>query len=172
MAELGKSASPNFKLRPETYSNVTAQFRISPLCHRRRKQHRRFQGKHGETVFTLGLGTVLTPTHVHQGIDIAKHHVKKGARTAPASEDPYLLLLVKVNLLSMRLYALFTNEIQLYRFLARRTDSKFNKVGLTSRFNSEILTWKPGHSSPPFLIEDQPSSYLPLSYRNGYSESW
>ena len=31
-----------------------------------------------------------------QGIDIAKHHVKKGARTAPASEDPYLLLLVKV----------------------------------------------------------------------------
>jgi len=34
-------------------------------------------------------------THVfEQGIDIAKHHVKKGARTAPASEDPYLLLLV------------------------------------------------------------------------------
>ena len=31
-----------------------------------------------------------------QGIDIAKHHVKKGARTAPVSEDPYLLLLVKV----------------------------------------------------------------------------
>ncbi|KAI0829306.1 ribosomal protein L18e/L15P [Trametes gibbosa] len=30
------------------------------------------------------------------GIDIAKHHVKKGNRTAPKSEDPYLLLLVKV----------------------------------------------------------------------------
>ncbi|KAF7799071.1 hypothetical protein EIP86_010301 [Pleurotus ostreatoroseus] len=29
------------------------------------------------------------------GIDIAKHHVKKGNRTAPKSEDPYLLLLVK-----------------------------------------------------------------------------
>jgi hypothetical protein len=31
-----------------------------------------------------------------QGIDIAAHHVKKGVRTAPKSEDPYLLLLVKV----------------------------------------------------------------------------
>ncbi|TFK56236.1 ribosomal protein L18e [Heliocybe sulcata] len=30
------------------------------------------------------------------GIDIEKHHVKKGQRTAPKSEDPYLLLLVKV----------------------------------------------------------------------------
>ncbi|KAI0002939.1 60S ribosomal protein L18 [Russula compacta] len=55
------------------------------------------------------------------GIDIAKHHVKKGARTAPASEDPYLLLLVK-----------------LYRFLARRTDSKFNKVILHRLFLSKI----------------------------------
>lgn len=33
-----------------------------------------------------------------QGIDIAKHHVKKGQRTAPKSEDPYLLLLVKVSI--------------------------------------------------------------------------
>jgi len=32
-----------------------------------------------------------------QGIDIARHHVKKGSRTAPKSEDPYLLLLVKVS---------------------------------------------------------------------------
>ncbi|KAF8485075.1 60S ribosomal protein L18 [Russula ochroleuca] len=55
------------------------------------------------------------------GIDIAKHHVKKGARTAPASEDPYLLLLVK-----------------LYRFLARRTDSKFNKAVLHRLFLSKI----------------------------------
>ena len=30
------------------------------------------------------------------GIDIERHHVKKGNRTAPRSEDPYLLLLVKV----------------------------------------------------------------------------
>ncbi|PAV20813.1 60S ribosomal L18 [Pyrrhoderma noxium] len=55
------------------------------------------------------------------GIDIAKHHVKKGHRTAPKSEDPYLLLLVK-----------------LYRFLARRTDSSFNKVILRRLFLSKI----------------------------------
>jgi large subunit ribosomal protein L18e len=30
------------------------------------------------------------------GIDIRHHHVKKGNRAAPKSEDPYLLLLVKV----------------------------------------------------------------------------
>ncbi|KAH9938731.1 60S ribosomal protein L18 [Fomitopsis serialis] len=54
------------------------------------------------------------------GIDIAKHHVKKGQRTAPKSEDPYLLLLVK-----------------LYRFLARRTDSNFNKVILHRLFLSK-----------------------------------
>jgi len=54
------------------------------------------------------------------GIDIAHHHVKKGQRTAPKSEDPYLLLLVK-----------------LYRFLARRTDSKFNKVILHRLFLSK-----------------------------------
>ncbi|CAG8845941.1 36585_t:CDS:2, partial [Racocetra persica] len=44
------------------------------------------------------------------GIDIKKHHVKNGNRTEPKSENVYLRLLVK-----------------LYRFLARRTDSKFNK---------------------------------------------
>ncbi|KAJ7122837.1 ribosomal protein L18e/L15P [Mycena epipterygia] len=55
------------------------------------------------------------------GIDIAHHHVKKGARTAPKSEDPYLLLLVK-----------------LYRFLARRTDASFNKVILHRLFLSKM----------------------------------
>ncbi|EKM59564.1 uncharacterized protein PHACADRAFT_181562 [Phanerochaete carnosa HHB-10118-sp] len=55
------------------------------------------------------------------GIDLAKHHVKKGIRTAPKSEDPYLLLLVK-----------------LYRFLARRTDSAFNKTILHRLFLSKI----------------------------------
>ncbi|KAF5357668.1 hypothetical protein D9758_007468 [Tetrapyrgos nigripes] len=55
------------------------------------------------------------------GIDITRHHVKKGQRTAPKSEDPYLLLLVK-----------------LYRFLARRTDSDFNKVILHRLFLSKI----------------------------------
>ncbi|WFD41725.1 hypothetical protein MPSI1_000361 [Malassezia psittaci] len=55
------------------------------------------------------------------GVDIQKHHVKKGQRTAPKSEDPYLLLLVK-----------------LYRFLARRTDSRFNKTVLRRLFMSKI----------------------------------
>jgi len=54
------------------------------------------------------------------GIDLTRHHVKKGNRTAPKSEDPYLLLLVK-----------------LYRFLARRTDSGFNKVILHRLFLSK-----------------------------------
>ncbi|KIM42786.1 hypothetical protein M413DRAFT_123649 [Hebeloma cylindrosporum] len=54
------------------------------------------------------------------GIDLKAHHVKKGIRTAPKSEDPYLLLLVK-----------------LYRFLARRTDSSFNKVVLHRLFLSK-----------------------------------
>ncbi|ORY28476.1 60S ribosomal protein L18-B [Naematelia encephala] len=55
------------------------------------------------------------------GIDLRYHHVKKGNRQAPKSEDPYLLLLVK-----------------LYRFLARRTDSRFNKVILRRLFMSKI----------------------------------
>jgi len=55
------------------------------------------------------------------GIDIKKHHVKKGARQAPKSEDPYLLLLVK-----------------LYRFLARRTESRFNRAILKRLFMSKI----------------------------------
>ncbi|KAL7282017.1 hypothetical protein ACG7TL_003484 [Trametes sanguinea] len=42
------------------------------------------------------------------GIDIKKHHVKKGNRTAPKSEDPYLLLLVKT--LLHRLFLSKTNR--------------------------------------------------------------
>ncbi|CAN6600765.1 large ribosomal subunit protein eL18B [Trichomonascus vanleenenianus] len=48
-------------------------------------------------------------------------HKRKGSRSAPASDNVYLKLLVK-----------------LYRFLARRTDSKFNKVILKSLFLSKI----------------------------------
>ncbi|OZJ02489.1 60S ribosomal protein L18-B [Bifiguratus adelaidae] len=55
------------------------------------------------------------------GIDIKKHHVKKGHREAPASQDVYLRLLVK-----------------LYRFLARRTDAGFNKVILKRLFMSRV----------------------------------
>jgi large subunit ribosomal protein L18e len=55
------------------------------------------------------------------GIDIRHKHPKKNHRDAPVSEDPYLRLLVK-----------------LYRFLARRTESNFNKVVLRRLFMSRI----------------------------------
>lgn len=51
------------------------------------------------------------------GIDIKHKHEKKRTRTSPVSEDPYIRLLVK-----------------LYRFLARRTNSNFNKVVLKRLF--------------------------------------
>lgn len=45
------------------------------------------------------------------GIDIDHRHLRKAQRTAPVSEDPYVRMLAKV-----------------YKFLARRTNSSFNKV--------------------------------------------
>jgi len=55
------------------------------------------------------------------GIDLDAHHVRNTHRKAPKSENVYLKLLVK-----------------LYRFLARRTDSSFNKVVLRRLFMSRI----------------------------------
>lgn len=55
------------------------------------------------------------------GIDLDRHHVKGTHRKAPKSDNVYLKLLVK-----------------LYRFLARRTDSSFNKVILRRLFMSKI----------------------------------
>ncbi|KAM0800748.1 ribosomal protein L18e/L15-domain-containing protein [Usnea florida] len=53
------------------------------------------------------------------GIDLDRHHVRSTHRKAPKSENVYLKLLVK-----------------LYRFLARKTDSNFNKVVLRRLFMS------------------------------------
>jgi len=53
------------------------------------------------------------------GIDLDRHHVRSTHRKAPKSDNVYLQLLVK-----------------LYRFLARRTDSNFNKVILRRLFMS------------------------------------
>merc|ERR1711860_19391 len=53
------------------------------------------------------------------GIDIRHNKDRKVVRKAPRSQDPYLLLLVK-----------------LYRYLARRTESKFNKIVLKRLFMS------------------------------------
>ncbi|KAI5306829.1 hypothetical protein KEM56_006947 [Ascosphaera pollenicola] len=55
------------------------------------------------------------------GIDLDRHHVRDSHRKAPKSDNVYLQLLVK-----------------LYRFLARRTDSNFNKVILRRLFMSRI----------------------------------
>ncbi|KAI3396272.1 putative 60s ribosomal protein l18 [Diaporthe ampelina] len=55
------------------------------------------------------------------GIDLDRHHVRNTHRKAPKSDNAYLKLLVK-----------------LYRFLARRTDSAFNKVVLRRLFTSRI----------------------------------
>lgn len=55
------------------------------------------------------------------GVDIRHNKDRKSRRIAPKSEDIYLRLLVK-----------------LYRFLARRTDAKFNKIVLRRLFMSKI----------------------------------
>ncbi|GAP84636.1 putative 60S ribosomal protein L18 [Rosellinia necatrix] len=55
------------------------------------------------------------------GIDLNSHHTRGTHRKAPKSDNVYLKLLVK-----------------LYRFLARRTDSSFNKVVLRRLFMSRI----------------------------------
>ncbi|KAL1129252.1 hypothetical protein AAG570_013781, partial [Ranatra chinensis] len=55
------------------------------------------------------------------GIDINHKYDRKVRRTKPKSEDVYLALLVK-----------------LYRFLARRTHAKFNKIVLRRLFMSRI----------------------------------
>ncbi|XP_064478943.1 large ribosomal subunit protein eL18-like [Ornithodoros turicata] len=55
------------------------------------------------------------------GIDISHKHDRKVARKRPKSKNVYLGLLVKV-----------------YRFLARRTDAKFNRVILKRLFMSRI----------------------------------
>nr|UAM96082.1 ribosomal protein L18 [Hippodamia variegata] len=55
------------------------------------------------------------------GIDIEHKYDRKVRRTEPKSQDVYLRLLVK-----------------LYRYLARRTNSKFNKIILKRLFMSKI----------------------------------
>ncbi|XP_014668646.1 PREDICTED: 60S ribosomal protein L18-like [Priapulus caudatus] len=54
------------------------------------------------------------------GVDICHKHDRKPVRKEPRSKDVYLLLLVK-----------------LYRFLARRTGAKFNKIILKRLFMSK-----------------------------------
>ncbi|OBT69121.1 hypothetical protein VE03_01873 [Pseudogymnoascus sp. 23342-1-I1] len=60
-------------------------------------------------------------TNLRLRIDLDAHHVRNTHRKAPKSDNVYLKLLVK-----------------LYRFLARRTESSFNKVVLRRLFMSRI----------------------------------
>ncbi|OCK78160.1 60S ribosomal protein-like protein L18 [Lepidopterella palustris CBS 459.81] len=55
------------------------------------------------------------------GIDLDRHHVRDGHRKAPKSTNPYLAL-----------------QVKLYRFLARRTESKFNATVLRRLYMSKI----------------------------------
>ncbi len=65
---------------------------------------------------------MLTRVTVVQGIDLKAGGRKKNtSRTAPESDNPYLLLLVK-----------------LYRFLSRRSSSKFNRIVLKRLFMSRV----------------------------------
>ncbi|KAI5462742.1 solute carrier family 25 member 42 [Mariannaea sp. PMI_226] len=74
-----------------------------------------------EGIKGLYKGIVPNLLKVAPSIDLDRHHVKGTHRTAPKSDNVYLKLLVK-----------------LYRFLARRTDSSFNKVVLRRLFMSKI----------------------------------
>merc|ERR1712025_1300093 len=62
-----------------------------------------------------------TSTREAMGVDVRHNKDRKVRRTEPKSQDIYLRLLVK-----------------LYRFLARRTDAKFNNIVLRRLFMSKI----------------------------------
>eukprot|EP01099_Mayorella_cantabrigiensis_P005985 TRINITY_DN48_c0_g1_i1.p1 TRINITY_DN48_c0_g1~~TRINITY_DN48_c0_g1_i1.p1 ORF type:complete len:215 (+),score=50.77 TRINITY_DN48_c0_g1_i1:89-646(+) len=77
------------------------------------------------------------------GIDIPHKHVKKSARTAPASKNPYLALLVK-----------------LYRFLARRTKSRFNEVVLKRLYMSRTQRPPVSLSRLSKVLKGRPSTQI------------
>ncbi|WZY96306.1 hypothetical protein YC2023_068635 [Brassica napus] len=94
-----------FSLELVKVGRETASFEKFGFMVRDREQH--FVQCYGG-----GGGTTTSPEKATMGIDlIAGGKSKKTKRTAPKSEDVYLKLTVK-----------------LYRFLVRRTQSKFNAV--------------------------------------------
>ncbi|KAK1279507.1 60S ribosomal protein L18-2 [Acorus gramineus] len=79
------------------------------------------------------------------GIDlVAGGKSKKTKRTAPKSDDIYLKLLVKIKSRASEPDLCFPKD-QLYRFLVRRTGSKFNAVILKRLFMSKT-------NKPPISI--------------------
>ena len=77
-----------------------------------------------------------------QGIDIDHRFKRKVVRRNPVSEDPYLRLLVKVSFIN-EFFRSISDPSKLYKFLARRTGSDFNRVILKrlclSRVNRYIF---------------------------------
>ena len=74
-----------------------------------------------KTYNLFSLPDYLSPlAEAAMAIDMCHKHDRKVRRTEPKSQDIYLRLLVK-----------------LYRFLARRTDAKFNKIVLRRLFMSK-----------------------------------
>merc|ERR1711893_126984 len=69
----------------------------------------------------MGVLVVLFRLETNMGVDIRHNKDRKVRRTEPKSQDIYLRLLVK-----------------LYRFLARRSEAKFNKIILRRLFMSKI----------------------------------
>ncbi|KAI9683673.1 MAG: hypothetical protein M1829_004978 [Trizodia sp. TS-e1964] len=76
------------------------------------------------------------------GIDLNAHHVRNSHRKAPKSDNVYLKLLVK-----------------LYRFLARRTDSAFNRTVLRRLFMSRIN--RPPMSLSRVVVNAAPNAKTP-----------
>merc|ERR1712093_207544 len=102
----------------------------------------------GEIFFTWGSTTPSTTATM--GIDLDAHHVRSTHRKAPKSDNVYLKLLVK-----------------LYRFLARRTESSFNKVVLRRLLcpaSTDLQFRSPESSRTPLRSRTtRPSSLLALS---------
>merc|ERR1711893_75206 len=69
----------------------------------------------------MGVLVVLFRLETNMGVDIRHNKDRKVRRTEPKSQDIYLRLLVK-----------------LYRFLARRSEAKFNRIILKRLFMSKI----------------------------------
>ena len=88
----------------------------------------------GDTTCKLSR-TQLTQFLAKMGIDIRRHHVKKGNRQAPKSEDPYLLLLVKVCLRSSAL-SIRQGDIQ----EIRTGQAKRTKADMESRVQTAAKT--------------------------------
>ncbi|OGM39542.1 hypothetical protein ABOM_011841 [Aspergillus bombycis] len=117
-----KTPSSLRKLLAGAISGAVAQTCTYPFdVLRRRFQINTMSGMGYQYASVWDAVKVIVAEEGTRGIDLDRHHVRSSHRKAPKSENVYLQVLVK-----------------LYRFLARRTDSNFNKVVLRRLFMSRI----------------------------------